>query len=126
MFVVAVVGEGRELLAVLLESAPATRAGAAGVNHAADGGEIALFEFRDGTAGLDYASYDFVAGHDGVDRIVPLVARLVEIGVADAAIQDVDHYIVRERMTALDGERRERRIGVLCSPGLSGPGRGRS
>ena len=105
----AVVSEDREVEAILLQAAPATRAGAAGIDQAADGGEVAHLEFRDRAADLYDAADDFVAGHHRVDGVVPFVARLVQVGVADAAIEDVDDDVGGQRFAALDGKWRERR-----------------
>ena len=66
----------------------------AGIYHAADGGEVAFLEFRDFAACLYYAADDFVAGYHGVDGVVPFVAGLMQIGVADTAIENVDDYII--------------------------------
>jgi hypothetical protein len=48
----------------------------------------------------------------------PLVARLVDVGVADAAVQHVDHDVVRAGLAAVDGEGRERRARSGGTPGL--------
>ena len=72
-------------------------AGAVGVDQAADGGEVAGLEFGDGGADLGDAADDFVAGDAGVDGghdAAPLVAGLVEVGVADAAEEDLDLDVV--------------------------------
>ena len=55
---------------------------------------------------------DLVAGHQRIEAHPPLVADGVQVGVADAAKQDVDLHIRRAGVAALEGERLER------SPGL--------
>ena len=60
----------------------------------ADGGGVAYFELGDvGAYGGDFAD-DLVAGDHGVDGVAPLVAGLVDVGVADAAELDVDEDVV--------------------------------
>ena len=91
-----VVGEG-EVRAELLESGLALGAGAVGVDHAADRGEVAGLEFGHGGADLGDAADDLMAGNAGVDgghHAAPLVAGLVEIGVADAAEENFDLHVV--------------------------------
>ncbi len=87
-----VVGEG-EVVAELLQAGLAFGAGAVGVDHAADGGEIAGLEFLNCGADLGDAADDLVPGNAGIDgghHVVPLVAGLVQVGVADAAEENVD------------------------------------
>ena len=86
-FVRGVVGERGAGQAKLLQVFLAVFAGAAGIHHAADGGDVAFLEFFDVRAGLDDAADDFVAGHAGISRRVPVpfIARDVDVGVADAA-----------------------------------------
>ena len=103
----AVVGEGRALLAELLEVALAGVAVAAGVDHAADADQVAGLELRHLAPTARHAAHDLVARDHGEDGAAPLVARLVDVGVADAAEEDVDQHVVRARVAALDGERRE-------------------
>ena len=106
-----VVGEGH-VGAELLEAGLALGAGAVGVDHAADGGEVAGLELGDGGADLGDAADDLVAGHAGVDgghHVAPLVAGLVQVGVADAAEEDFDLHVVLGGIAARDrggGKRR--------------------
>ena len=65
-------------------------------------------EARDRPAHLADAADDLVARDDRVGRALPLVADLVEIRMADAAVEDVEDDVVGERFAALDRERRER------------------
>ena len=91
-----VVSEGH-IRAELLEAGLALGAGAVGIDHAADRGEVAGLELRDCGADLGDAADDLVAGNARVDRrhhAAPLVADLVEIGVADAAEENFDLYVV--------------------------------
>ena len=91
-----VVGKG-EVGAELLQALLALGAGAVGVDHAADGGEVAGLEFGYGGADFGDAADDLVAGNAGVDgghHAAPLIARLVKVGVADAAEENLDLHIV--------------------------------
>src|SRR6267154_765791 len=66
-FVLGVVSERRELLAILLFAGLAAGANAAGADHTTNRGHVAFLEFLDATADLDHAADDFVAGHAGID-----------------------------------------------------------
>ena len=91
-----VVGEGH-VGAELLQARLALGAGAVGVHQAADGGQVAGFELGDRGADFGDAADDLMAGNAGVDgghHAAPLVAGLVEIGVADAAEENLDLDVV--------------------------------
>ena len=112
MLVGEVVGES-EIRAELLEAGLALGAGAVGIDHAADRGEVAGLELGDRRADLGDAADDFVAGNAGVDgghHAAPLVADLMEIGVADAAEQNFDLHVVfgwiapRDRVADASGD----------------------
>ena len=77
---------------------------AAGIDHAADRGEIAGLELRHVAANLHDAADDFMAGDHGIDGVPPFVAGLVQVGVADAAVEDLDDHIGGERVATLDGK----------------------
>ena len=121
----AVVGEGGAALAELLEPAPARVAAAAGVHHAADAGEISGAEPLHPRAHARHLSDDLVARHHREERAAPLVADLVEVGVAHAAERDVDDDVPRTGLAAGELERRDGRGGGRGSVGLHG-GHGRS
>ncbi len=111
MLVWKVVGE-REVRAELLETLPATWAGMVGIDHAADGDEVAGFVLRDGRANLGDTADDLVARDARVDRghrLAPLVTDLMQIGVADAAEENLDLHVAVGRIAPRDrvgGERR--------------------
>ena len=91
-----VVGEGH-VRAELLKAGLAFGAGAVGVDHAADRGEVAGLELGDCGADLGDTADDLMAWDAGVDGghdAAPLVTDLMEIGVADAAEEDFDLYVV--------------------------------
>jgi hypothetical protein len=108
----AIVGEGEVVLAVLLEPLAAIGAVAAGIDHAAHAGQVAGLEAGDFLPDLLHPSDDFVPGHHGESRAAPFVPRLVEIGVADAAEENLDVDVVRSGRSALEVERHERRPGA--------------
>jgi hypothetical protein len=78
----------REVRAELLETSLALEAGAVGIDHAADGGEVAGLEGGDCGADLGDTADDLMAGDarvHGRHYTAPLITDLVQIGVADAA-----------------------------------------
>src|SRR5439155_20700052 len=80
--------------------------------------EVAKLELGDCGADLGDAADDLVSGDAGVDsrhHAAPFVARLVEIGVTNAAIQNFDLYILRARLTAKDRGARETRCWASSS-----------
>ncbi len=110
VFIRAVVGEnGAAIFAELFEAVLATFAGAAGIHHATDGGDIAFLEFFNMRAGLHDPPDDFVAGHARISGAAPFIAGGVQIGMADAAVKNLDLNIVRAGIATLKVERRERR-----------------
>src|SRR5438034_554194 len=117
MLVGRVVGEGH-VWAELFEPSLALGADTVGVNHAAHCREVAKLELGDCGADLGDAADDLVSGDAGVDsrhHATPFVARLVEIGVTNAAIQNFDLYIFRARLTAKDRGGRETRCWASSS-----------
>ena len=113
-----VVSVGRPAAAVLLQTVFAGVAFEAGVDHAADADVIALAEARHIQPHGDNAPDDFVSRDHGIDRVAPVVARLMQIGMADAAVEDLDRHIVGARIAAFELKRnqwrgrRMRRIAV--------------
>jgi hypothetical protein len=121
---VAVVGERHADLAILLLAFAAGRAAAAGIDEAADADDVAGLPFLHMVADLDHLADNLVARDHGEDRVVPLVLHLMNVGVTDAAIKNVNQNVVRARFAPLDGPRRQlglgllRRIGRGLEPGL--------
>jgi hypothetical protein len=97
------------ILAVLLLALAAVAADAARVHEAPNAREVSLLEARDLRADAPDAPDDLVAGHHRVRRVAPLVPRLMDVGVADAAVFDFDEHVPRPRLAPLERERRERR-----------------
>src|SRR5438309_993494 len=82
--------------AELFEASLALWAGAVRVDHAADRGEIPGLVLGNGRADLGHAADDLMAGHNRIIRgheLAPLVADRMEIGVADAAKEDLDLHV---------------------------------
>ena len=105
----AVVRERDVRLAVLLEASRAARALAARVHEAPDAREVARLELLDRIPDARDATDDLVAGDHGKGRLAPLGARLVDVGVAHAAVEDLDLDVARSGVAALERERREGR-----------------
>jgi len=91
-----VVREGH-IPAELLKASLAFGAGPVRVDHAADRGKVAGLELRDCGADFGDTADDLMARDAGVDSghdPAPLVTDLMEIGVADAAEEDFDLYVL--------------------------------
>ena len=116
----AVIGARRPGDAILLQALDAVLARAAGVDEAADAGEIAFLELRDLATDAADAADDLMSGNVRIDGVVPFVAGGMQVGMADAAIEDLDLDILRARIAALEGGERERRGGRLR--GIAGAG----
>src|SRR5438309_6630243 len=106
-FGVAAVGHASEMLvrriegenhvrAELLQTSLALCAGAVRIDHAADRGEIAGLVLGDCRPDLDNTADDLVTGNNRIIRgheLAPLVPDRMEIGVADAAEEDLDLHV---------------------------------
>ena len=110
-----VVGADQPLLAILLEPFVAGRARAATSHHAADPHGVADLESRDLVADRADMADDLVAGHAGIDGPAPFGTDGVEIGMADAAISDVDLDVLRPGLPAFDGHGLERLFGRMST-----------
>ena len=60
----------------------------AGINQATNTGQVPFFEFFYMGAGLNNLSYDFVTGNHGENAGKPVVADLMQIGMAYTAINN--------------------------------------
>jgi hypothetical protein len=112
VLVAAVVGEDGAAGAELLEIVPALAAGPARVHEAAHGGGVAHLEPGDLVADAGHAAEDLVAGDGGPRGALPLAAHGVQVGVADAAVLDLDLHVARAGLAALEGEGGERTGGA--------------
>ncbi len=105
MFVWHVEGQ-RQVRAELLEASLALGTGAVGIDQTANCGEVSSFELGDSGADLGHAADDLMAGNDGVNgghEFAPLISHRVKVGMADAAEQDFDLYIVFGWFAPRDG-----------------------
>lgn len=109
------VGHGRAFEAILLQVLGAGFTGTARVDHAADAHQVTDLVRGDLVAHRRDPADDLVARHQRVHGNAPFVARLVDVGVAHAAVQDVDGDVIRARAAAL-----ERHGGQGAGGGLSG------
>ena len=89
----------------------AGRAFTAAIDHAANADEVAGLEFPHDATDCAHAADDFVTRNDGIDGAAPVVARGVQVAVADAGIEDVDNDVVGARRTGGEGKGRKRAAG---------------
>src|SRR6267143_985353 len=104
VFVRGIEGENH-VRAELLKASLALWAGAVRIDHAADRSEIACFVLGDRRADLDDTADDLVTGDNRVIRgheLAPLVADRMEIGVTDAAEEDLDLHVAVSWIATLD------------------------
>mmetsp|Transcript_61967 Transcript_61967/g.170268 ORF Transcript_61967/g.170268 Transcript_61967/m.170268 type:complete len:382 (+) Transcript_61967:320-1465(+) len=98
--------------AVLLLALLALLTLTARIDHAADADAVAHGERLHLGADSHHKPRDLVTRHHRKDGRAPLLARLVDVGMADAGILDLDRHIVRTDGAALDLVRHERRAGL--------------
>src|SRR6266700_1525689 len=104
VFVRRVEGEDH-VRAELLKASLALWAGAVRIDHAADRGDIAGLVLGNCRADLGHTADDLMTGDDRIIRgheLAPLVAHRMEIGVADAAEEDLDLHVVFNRIATFD------------------------
>ena len=101
-FVDAVVGWVEAPFAILLQALTAGTASAAGIDHAADSGEVARLEKGRFGAGLGHPADNFMSRKARVDRIMPFVAGLMQVGMANAAIENFDLDVLRSGVAAVE------------------------
>src|ERR1035441_2699136 len=102
----------RHIWAELLEPRLALWACAVRVHHAAHRGNITGFELGNSRTDLRDPANNFMARHQGIDRghnFLPLIAGLVQIGVADAAEKNFDLNIVFSGIAPRDRSGSKRR-----------------
>src|SRR4051812_7575951 len=104
----------------LLNARLALGAGAVRIHHTTDSCELAGFELGDSGADFCDSPHDFMAGNAWINRrqsINPLISHLMEVGMANAAVQNFDLHIVLGWIAPVNlGEcqRRSRRGGGIC------------
>jgi hypothetical protein len=108
------------MVAVLLQPLAAFAAAQAGIDQAADADQIAGLVAADlGPDGRDPAD-DLMARHERPVHIAPLALGCVQIGVADAAEQDLDLHIIGAQIAAIEIPVAQRGAGVERSVGGGG------
>ena len=107
----------------MLEVGLAGFAAAAGVDHAADADQIADFVLGDiRTDGGNFAD-DLVARHQRVNGNAPLVAGLMDVGMAHAAVENLDRDVVGPWAATFEfhgGEGSGGRLGGVSDGGVHG------
>jgi hypothetical protein len=86
----------------LFKALAAGRTNAAGIDHAADSGEVARLEKGHLGARLSHPADNFMSRKARVDRVVPFVACLMKVGMANAAIENFDLNVRRSGVAAVE------------------------
>jgi hypothetical protein len=110
-----VVGHHERAAAKLFLPVVASFAVPAGVHETTDTDRIACGEPRHRAPDTADPPDDLVPGNHGEHPVSPLVANLMNIGMADAAIEDLDQDVFGTRVPALEVERSQRGSGILGS-----------
>jgi hypothetical protein len=106
----AVIGIDRAVVAILLQPMFARRAVATASDHAADTNRIPDFEPGHAAADGAHVTDDFMPGNAGPHCVAPFAARLMKIGMADAAISNIDLDIAGAGLATNDIEFCQRSI----------------
>src|SRR4029077_8416061 len=104
-----VIRPGGMFRTVLLQAFLTALTDTTGIHHGADAGQLADVESRYRGSDACHAPDDFMAGDHGEHRTAPLVSRLMDVGVADSAVQNFDEHVVRTQVASLEVEWFERR-----------------
>ena len=107
-----VVGEDH-VVAEVLVTLLALRAGAVRVHHAAHSGQVAGLEPGHRRAHLRHAAHNLMAGNarvNGGHQLVPLVPHLVQVRVTDSAEKNLNLDVVRCRIAPRDRSGGKRRF----------------
>jgi hypothetical protein len=86
----------------LFQALAAGRTIAARIDHAADSSEVARFEKGRFGAGLGHPANNSMSRKARVDRVMPFVACLMKIGMANAAIENFDLDVIRSGVAAVE------------------------
>ncbi|MNN30577.1 hypothetical protein D3C81_1442310 [compost metagenome] len=106
-------------VAVVLQTTDAVLTLLAAIDDAADANQLAKLEARDMRAYCGHPPDDFVARHAGELGSGPLRPDLMQIGVADAAIRDVDLHVMGAGTAAGDFHRLQRLVAGICAVGIN-------
>jgi hypothetical protein len=85
--------------------------GSAGIHKATHSSAIPDFEPLYLAAYSFHRAHDLVPGHHRESSLTPLLAGLVNIGVANAAVLDINDYIMFPRLAALERKRNKWSLG---------------
>src|SRR5207247_2419555 len=105
----------------LLIASSAVLAHAAGVDHAAHADNVAFFELLYSAAGFCNPANNFVARHAGIhcrQSVLPFIAHLMQVRMADAAVLDIDLHVVWTQLASRNRERCQPGCGTLRCIGL--------
>jgi hypothetical protein len=105
-------------LAVLLLSFAAAWTSAAGINEAPDASDVANFVVRNLRADLSDFTDDLVPRNHREDRVTPFTARLVNVRVTHATVQDLDEDILFSNLSTVEFEWGERGLFVMSGVGF--------
>ena len=103
----AVVGVGRTFFAILLQPAQAGFAVLAGIDHAADADRVSRLESGDLRPDVGNSADDLMAGDHRVAGSAPVIADVVDVGMAYAAEKDLDDNVVGARIATTKAPRRQ-------------------
>ncbi len=95
----------RHVRAELFQARAAICAGSAGIDEAAHADRVTYFELLHAAADLRHVADDLVARHGGILSEVPFVARVVKVGMADPAVENLDLDVGGSRLASLDATR---------------------
>ena len=98
----AIIGAGPPLFAIIFQILFAAGACAAAIDQTAHAHDIAHLEAGDLCPDGADVTDDFMARNAGVKRAAPFGADLMQVGMADAAIGDVDLHIARTYRAPFD------------------------
>lgn len=113
--IMAVIGLDIALFTILLQPLFAGLTFAARIDHTTNTGQIADAQFCDTVTNGFHATNNFMTRNNRIFTESPVITRLMQIGMADAAIQDFDHHIVGAGFATFKGERCERRGGSFAA-----------
>src|SRR5213080_1165580 len=95
VFLCSVVSEDEMIFAILLQAYFAACAHPAGIDETADASKFVDLESLHLGSDPRHASDDFMAGDHGEYRAVPLIPCLMDVGVADSTVKNLNEQIIR-------------------------------
>src|SRR5690606_13097297 len=90
------------------------------IDDTTDADQVAALMGGHMAAGLGHATDDLVSRHAGVERAGPFAADLVQVGMADAAKEDLDAHVMRTERAAGDFHAGDRLVGSGGTIGENG------